>query len=56
MEQKLVCYSESESRKGAFLTDMFNHGWTIKEISASSHGTENVCWVLFERPRTGKVS
>jgi hypothetical protein len=52
IEQKLVCYTESQSRHVDFLSDMFREGWKIVKISGSSHGTENMCWVLFERDRT----
>jgi len=51
MEQKLVCYTEEESRKKDFLKDMLSNGWEIKQISSSAHGLQNVCWVLFEKGR-----
>lgn len=51
MEQKLICYTEEESRKKDFMKDMLSNGWEIKQISSSSHGLQNVCWVLFEKGR-----
>lgn len=54
VEQKVVCYTETQARNPHYMDEMFNAGWRVKEISGSSHGTENMCWVLFERNKSDK--